>query len=253
MRPINEVIVHCAATRPNWMAGRPLADKVAEIRRWHTRDRGWRDIGYHWIIDRDGSVAPGRPESQIGAHVAGRNARTIGVCLLGGFGSRERDRFEQHFTPEQDRALRQLLREIQARHRITRISGHHEYAAKACPGFEVRPWLGQAAPNAAPAPVQMGNTPTLRRGSRGAAVQRLQNLLDIPADSIFGPVTEAAVRAYQASAGLDVDGVVGPQTWRALLNPPVQAEVAVQAAPKPAPNPLAALLAALAALFRRKP
>lgn len=219
MRQINEVIVHCAATRPDWMANRPLSEKVREIDRWHLA-RNFRAIGYHWIIDRDGSVAPGRPESQIGAHVAGRNTGTIGVCLLGGFGSRENDSFEQHFTPEQDRALRKLLSEIQRRHRITRISGHNEYSAKGCPGFQVRPWLGQTAPNAAPAPVQMGSTPTLRRGSSGAAVRRLQNLLDIPADGSFGPVTEAAVRAFQRSAGIAADGVAGPMTWRALLTPP---------------------------------
>lgn len=220
MRQINEIIVHCAATRPDWMAGRPLSDKISEIRRWHTRDRGWRDIGYHWVIDRDGTYSTGRGEGQVGAHVAGRNAGTIGVCLLGGFGSRERDLFEKHFTPAQDHALRVLLSEIQGRHRITRISGHNEYSAKACPGFQVRPWLGQTAPNAAPATVQMGSTPTLRRGDSGASVRRLQNLLDAPADGDFGPATEVALIAYQRGAGLAADGVAGPMTWRALLTPP---------------------------------
>ena len=58
--PVIEIILHCADTRPDWMAGQSLADKVAEIRRWHVQQRGWRDIGYHWVIDRDGAVAPGR-------------------------------------------------------------------------------------------------------------------------------------------------------------------------------------------------
>jgi hypothetical protein len=44
--PVTEIILHCADTRPEWMAGRPLAEKVAEIRRWHVEERGWRDIGY---------------------------------------------------------------------------------------------------------------------------------------------------------------------------------------------------------------
>jgi hypothetical protein len=46
-------------TRPEWMAGRPTSEKFAEIRRWHVEQRGWRDIGYHWVVDRDGATAPG--------------------------------------------------------------------------------------------------------------------------------------------------------------------------------------------------
>lgn len=139
--PVREIIVHCAATRPDWMQGRPLADKVAELRLWHTRDRGWRDIGYHWIIDRNGDVMPGRPETVVGAHVQGRNSGTIGICLIGGHGSSENDRFAQHFTPEQDGALRNLIEAIGRRSAITRVSGHNEFAAKACPGFNVPRWL----------------------------------------------------------------------------------------------------------------
>ena len=41
--PVTEVILHCADTRPEWMLGRPIAEKVAEIRRWHVQQRGWRD------------------------------------------------------------------------------------------------------------------------------------------------------------------------------------------------------------------
>ena len=44
MRPLNEIIVHCTATRAEWWAGRLSSDKVAEVRKWHVQDRGWRDI-----------------------------------------------------------------------------------------------------------------------------------------------------------------------------------------------------------------
>ena len=57
MRPISEIIVHCSATRPEWCASTTTAAKVAEIRRWHVSDRGWRDIGYHYVIDRNGVLA----------------------------------------------------------------------------------------------------------------------------------------------------------------------------------------------------
>ena len=138
--PVREIIVHCAATRPEWMEGQPIAEKVAEIRRWHLAN-GWNDIGYHWIIDRDGKVLAGRPETVVGAHTVGHNSGTIGICLIGGHGSAETDRFSDHFTPQQDMTLRQMIDAISARTAISKISGHNEYAAKACPGFRVSQWL----------------------------------------------------------------------------------------------------------------
>ncbi|WP_304617850.1 peptidoglycan recognition protein family protein [Paracoccus sp. (in: a-proteobacteria)] len=141
--PVDEIIVHCAATRADWMAGLPIAEKVAEIRRWHmSAPLNWKDIGYHWIIDRDGKVLPGRAENVIGAHAgAVKNRGTLGVCLLGGHGSSESDAFLQHFTPQQDITLRQMIAAIGLRTRIRKVSGHNEYAAKACPGFNVSTWL----------------------------------------------------------------------------------------------------------------
>lgn len=141
MRPLNEIIVHCTATHPDFMESRKMADKVAEIRRWHVEGRGWSDIGYHYLIDRDGSVMEGRPIERTGAHVKGHNTGTIGVSLFGGHGSSENDRFEDNFTPAQDFALRQLLHKLQRQYGIKKVTGHNQYAAKACPGFNVPRWL----------------------------------------------------------------------------------------------------------------
>ena len=143
---MREIVVHCAATLPAWMAGRPLSEKRAEIRRWHTDPksrggRGWKDIGYHWLVDRDGKVIAGRAETTIGAHVEGHNRGTLGICLIGGHGASTNDRFGDHFTAAQNAALRRLIREISGRTRITTISGHYQYANKACPGFRVDRWL----------------------------------------------------------------------------------------------------------------
>jgi N-acetylmuramoyl-L-alanine amidase len=147
LRPISEIIVHCSATRPEWMAGQAMADKVAEIRRWHIKDRGWKDIGYHYLIDRNGIVATGRPVEQVGAHVQGHNTGTIGVCLIGGHGSSETDRFDQHFTAQQDKALRALLADLKRKHTgVSKITGHNQYATKACPGFNVGAWYLKAKP-----------------------------------------------------------------------------------------------------------
>lgn len=166
MRKINEIIIHCTATRPEWWAGKATLEKVAEIRRWHVQERKWKDIGYHYLIDRDGTIAPGRPESVAGAHVAGRNANTLGIALFGGHGSNENGQFSDHFTPAQDRALRGLLTQLRGQHGAVPVTGHNQYAAKACPGFRAPAWFAQSplplarkpkpAPAPAPAPKPQG-------------------------------------------------------------------------------------------------
>lgn len=140
MRDIREIIIHCTATRADWRAGSKTSDKVAEVRRWH-KANGWRDIGYHFLIDRDGTVAKGRPIGQTGAHVKGHNTGTIGVALFGGHGSAETDAFEENYTPEQGAALRNLLNDLRGQYGVKKVTGHNQYAAKACPGFNVPEWL----------------------------------------------------------------------------------------------------------------
>jgi N-acetylmuramoyl-L-alanine amidase len=149
MRPLKEIIVHCTATRPDWWATRTLNQQVAEIRRWHVEERKWKDIGYHFLIGRSGAVAPGRPLERVGAHVEGHNTNTIGVALFGGHGSAATDPFSRNFTPEQDVALRKLIDDLRSQYpSITKVTGHNNYARKACPGFDVPAWYasGSAAP-----------------------------------------------------------------------------------------------------------
>ncbi len=143
MRPIDEIIIHCSATRPTWWSGRTINQKIAEIRRWHVNDRGWKDIGYHYVIDRDGTVGTGRPIDQIGAHVQGHNTGTIGVCLIGGHGAAATDKFEDHFTPEQAASLSSLIYKLRPYYGIYKITGHNDYANKGCPGFKVAPWWAE--------------------------------------------------------------------------------------------------------------
>lgn len=147
MNEPTEIIVHCSATKPDWMEGASDAEKFNEIRRWHLA-RGFNDIGYHWIIFRSGRWVAGRDESVYGAHVKGHNVNTIGICLLGGFGSEADDYFQEHFTVGQKAALVTLIQDIRTRHNIKKISGHNQYANKACPGFRVNemfdsPLLGE--------------------------------------------------------------------------------------------------------------
>jgi hypothetical protein len=138
VRTINEIIIHCAATRPEWGADQSAQWKRDQIDKWH-RDRGWAGIGYHYVIDRDGTVVEGRPLAKVGAHVQGHNANSIGVCLIGGHGSSATDAFLDNYTLKQDVALRGLLAQFP---HITKITGHNDYTnAKACPGFKVSEWL----------------------------------------------------------------------------------------------------------------
>lgn len=139
-KTVETIFVHCSATRPDWMIDRNFSERVNEIKRWHL-EKKWSDIGYHWIIDRDGSITQGRKEHVVGAHAQNHNTGSIGICLIGGFGSSEVDPFEKNFTAKQDHALRTLINDIKSRTPIKRVRGHNEVAAKACPGFNVTRWL----------------------------------------------------------------------------------------------------------------
>lgn len=130
MRKINEIIVHCSATAE----GRDYT--VSDIDRWH-KSRGWQCIGYHYVIYRDGSVHTGRPVAQIGAHCTGHNANSIGVCYIGGCAADGKTPKDTR-TPQQREALRRLVADLQKQYPGATVHGHREFAAKACPSFDVK-------------------------------------------------------------------------------------------------------------------
>ena len=129
-RAINEIIVHCSATAE----GKDFT--TAQIKQWHLA-RGFKDIGYHWVIYRDGSVHPGRSESTIGAHCINHNAHSIGVCYIGGCASDGKTPKDTR-TDAQKTALVKLLKELKSRYPKATIHGHREYANKACPSFDAK-------------------------------------------------------------------------------------------------------------------
>lgn len=77
MRAIHKIIIHCTATRE----GDDIS--VDTIRRWHL-NRGWSDIGYHYVIDIKGNINAGRPIELMGAHTKGQNKYSIGIAYVGG-------------------------------------------------------------------------------------------------------------------------------------------------------------------------
>ena len=128
MRNINLIIVHCSATPE----GRNVS--VADIDRWH-KAKGWNGIGYHHVVDLDGTVEPGRPESEVGAHCLKHNKNSIGVVYVGGLASDGKTPKDTR-TPQQKAALVKLLTELKRRYPNATIHGHRDFAAKACPSFD---------------------------------------------------------------------------------------------------------------------
>lgn len=135
MRKIDKIILHCSATRPNMDVG------VKEIRDWHVRGNKWSDIGYHFVIRRNGKTETGRSLDKVGAHVAGHNTGSIGICLVGGVSQADYTKAENNFTKAQWAELKRMLRMLKARFPKATIHGHNEFAAKACPSFDVQKWL----------------------------------------------------------------------------------------------------------------
>lgn len=127
-REINKIIIHCSATP----AGRDVT--VSEIDAWHRR-QGYNGIGYHYVVGIDGVIHRGRPLSVAGAHCRGYNANSVGVCYVGGLkGGVPADTR----TGAQKQALRYLVTELCKMFPGASVHGHNEFAAKACPCFNVK-------------------------------------------------------------------------------------------------------------------
>ncbi len=129
MRKIDKIILHCSATKE----GQHFT--AEDIDRWH-RARGFAKIGYHHVVYLDGSVHTGRDESLIGAHCLGHNATSIGVCYIGGLD--EKNKPKDTRTEAQKAALTGLVHNLKARYPHAKVHGHNEFAAKACPCFDVK-------------------------------------------------------------------------------------------------------------------
>lgn len=153
MREITKIIIHCSATPPDMDVG------VAEIRRWHAdpppKGNGWNDIGYHFVIRRDGQFERGRPVEIQGAHCAAQNGNkaSIGICMVGGVRRGLHPKtgkpallVENNFTHSQWLTLEQQLELLQIRFpKIDTILGHRDLdPGKECPSFSVRDWSGSA-------------------------------------------------------------------------------------------------------------
>ena len=142
-RPMHTIVVHCSATKEG------KSYTPADIKKWHLA-RGFKDIGYHFVVMLDGTIELGRPLNQVGAHVANANTGTIGICYIGGLDSNGKPKDTR--TDAQKEALLKLINMLKENISIKAIKGHRDYSKdlngngiiekheyiKMCPCFEVK-------------------------------------------------------------------------------------------------------------------
>ena len=134
MRRIDKIILHCSATLPGQRVD------VETITRWH-KERGFKTIGYHFFIDRSGTIHAGRPLKQQGAHCKGQNAHSIGICYEGGL-NKEGKPLDTR-TILQRIAMKELVAQLLGQFPEATVHGHREFANKACPCFDVEAEFGK--------------------------------------------------------------------------------------------------------------
>lgn len=140
-RKTDTIVIHCADTTASMDIG------AAEIRKWHVHERGWKDIGYHFVIRRNGSIEAGRPIWALPAAVMGDNHHIIAIVMVGGCAViRGKKRQQDNFTPEQWTALKSCMAGVFHKYpQIAAVKGHRQYQeaidqGKYCPSFDVPTW-----------------------------------------------------------------------------------------------------------------
>lgn len=134
-RIINEIIVHCSATREGFDY------TVSDITKWH-KQRGFSTIGYHYVIYRDGSINTGRDINISGAHCEGHNSHSVGICYIGGLENSLNPKTGKYDIPKDTRtaaqkaSLLKLLLQLRSLYPSAKIRGHRDFANKACPSFD---------------------------------------------------------------------------------------------------------------------
>ncbi len=221
------LVLHCSATPPGMDVG------VERIREWHVQGNGWSDIGYHFVIRRDGRVENGRNEASVGSHVAGHNHYSIGICLVGGVDVASAASAPQNnFTEAQWAALRTLLRTLLDKYPQATILGHRDFpgVSKACPSFDARAWAtanGFPAATALRGIVATAKDENVQAGtgvgliSGGGVTEAGMQLAQIGTD---GWLRYVIIGLVLAGAIITIVGVVR-RFWREKPEPIVEGEI----------------------------
>lgn len=128
---VSEIILHCSAT----VEGKTFT--AADIDKWH-KAKGWKKIGYHYVVDIDGTLETGRELFENGAHCIGHNSTAIGICYIGGL-DKDGKTPKDTRTCEQKETLCQIVYTLMGKYNLNleQIHCHNEFAAKACPSFSI--------------------------------------------------------------------------------------------------------------------
>ena len=138
MRKITMIVLHCSAIMPN------QHQDIKNIDDYH-KSKGWKGVGYHFYVRRDGTVERGRPIEEVGAHCVNHNRYSIGICYEGGLDKDGRPADTR--TPAQVRELRKLVERMHAYFPQAVIVGHHDLnPRKDCPCFDVISEYGELQP-----------------------------------------------------------------------------------------------------------
>lgn len=137
-REIRYIVVHCTATPP--------AAKIESIQRYWKEQLGWKDPGYHYIIQRNGEIICLQPEHLIANGVKGYNTQSIHISYIGGIDKNNKP--VDNRTGEQQAALFNKLVALTEKYPQAKIMGHRDFpgVTKACPCFDVRKWLAGYLP-----------------------------------------------------------------------------------------------------------
>lgn len=133
IRDVQYIVIHCSATDPSQDIG------VEEIKQWHVR-RKFLDIGYHYVIRRDGTLEEGRDVRVQGAHARGFNHISLGICMAGGISDARLP--DDNFTEAQWECLESLVGYLKGHHPDAQVLGHRDLpkVTKACPSFDAIKW-----------------------------------------------------------------------------------------------------------------
>ena len=138
MREIKRIFIHVSASPDDkdWglkeikhLHTAPKTEKI-QWGKYATTGRAWSDVGYHWIVRRDGTVEQGRPESRAGAHARGHNSDSIAIVWMG----------ENDQTEAQKKAIRELVEKKIKEHGLKKedVYGHYEVEPlKTCPNMDM--------------------------------------------------------------------------------------------------------------------
>lgn len=239
---IRNIAIHHSAT---------TSGSAEAFARYHVNQLDWPGIGYHYVVNKNGSIDLCHDPEIVSYHVGNSNGRAIGICMVGDF------RTQTLESPQRDATLqlvRQLLQDFNLT--IADVWGHIEfpgYEWKQCPSISMEQFRsslrdgGRTATPTIPVPSQPASRTILSQGDRGADVRAVQQqLADLgfnpgPVDGIYGPLTVDAVERFQRAARIGVDGVVGPVTRSAFTTFNAPSGVIEHGAPSDEPDEREAL------------